>query len=64
MEDLKFSQGYNAMQPVESEMTFRRNILPTSSGSKNKPSMKLIWSSYQAKTSTVMLEETFVQNFR
>jgi hypothetical protein len=29
--------GYNAVQPVESEPTFRKNISPPSSGS-NKPS--------------------------
>jgi hypothetical protein len=29
--------GNNAMQSVESQPTFRRNILPPSSGSKNKP---------------------------
>jgi hypothetical protein len=32
--------GYNAMQPVENQTTFRRNISPASSGSKNKPSKK------------------------
>jgi hypothetical protein len=32
--------GYNAVQSVESQPTFRRNLLPPSSGSKNKPSKK------------------------
>jgi hypothetical protein len=29
--------GHNAVQSVESEPTFRRNMLPPSAGSKNKP---------------------------
>jgi hypothetical protein len=32
--------GYNAMQSVESEPKFRRNMSPPSSWSKNKPSKK------------------------
>jgi hypothetical protein len=35
--------GYNAVQSVESQPTFRRNISPPSSGSTNRPSMKLSW---------------------
>jgi hypothetical protein len=35
--------GYNAVWPVESQPTFRRNLSPLSSGSKNKPSKKLAW---------------------
>jgi hypothetical protein len=31
---------YNAVQSIESQPTFRRNISPPSSGSKNKPSKK------------------------
>jgi hypothetical protein len=32
--------GYNAAYSVESQMTFRRNMSSSSSGSKNKPSKK------------------------
>jgi hypothetical protein len=32
--------GYNAVYSVESQLMFRRNIAPPSSGSKNKPSKK------------------------
>jgi hypothetical protein len=32
--------GYNTVWFVQSQLTFRRNMPPTSSGSKNKPSMK------------------------
>jgi hypothetical protein len=32
--------GYNAVYSVEEEPTFRKNISPPSSGSKNKPSEK------------------------
>jgi hypothetical protein len=35
---------YNAMQSVEKEPMFRRNISPSSSGSKSKPSKKPVWS--------------------
>jgi hypothetical protein len=33
--------GYNAVQFVESQLTFRRNMSPPLSGSKNKPRKKL-----------------------
>jgi hypothetical protein len=33
-----YLMGYNALQSVESQLTFRRNMLPSSSGSKNKSS--------------------------
>jgi hypothetical protein len=36
--------GYNAVQCVESQLTFRRNISPSSSGSNNKSSKKREWS--------------------
>jgi hypothetical protein len=32
--------GYNAVQSVESQQTFRRNVSPPSSGSKDKASKK------------------------
>jgi hypothetical protein len=35
--------GYNAVRSVESQPTFRRNMLPPSSWSKYKPSKKLAW---------------------
>jgi hypothetical protein len=35
--------GYNTMKSVESQATFRRNISPPSSRSKNKPSKKQAW---------------------
>jgi hypothetical protein len=37
--------GYNAVQSVESQLTFRRNMSLPSSGSKNNPSKKPVWSS-------------------
>jgi hypothetical protein len=43
LQELRFSQrwyllGYNAVQPVEIQQTFRKKISPTFSGSKNSPS--------------------------
>jgi hypothetical protein len=35
--------GYNAVQSVDSQPTFRRNISPPSSGPKHKPSKKATW---------------------
>jgi hypothetical protein len=44
MNDFVFEEyyvlGYNAVQFVESQLTFRRNISPPSSGSKHKPRKK------------------------
>jgi hypothetical protein len=41
--------GYNAVQSVESQLTFRRNLSLTSSGSKGKPSKKPTWSTQQTE---------------
>jgi hypothetical protein len=36
--------GYSGVQSIESQLTFRSNMLRPSSGPKNKPSKKLAWS--------------------
>jgi hypothetical protein len=51
--------GYNAMHSVESQPTFRRNMSPPSSGSKNKPSNKIsVKAGWLAYFSTLLLEVT------
>jgi hypothetical protein len=47
--------AYNAMYCSESQPTVQRNILPASSGSKNKPSMKPTLSRQLALSAGLML---------
>jgi hypothetical protein len=46
--------GYNAMQSVESQQTFRRNMSPPSSGSKNKPSKKTEWKHVESRIRLIL----------
>jgi hypothetical protein len=55
--------GYNAMYRTESQPTFRRNMSPPSSGSKNKPSKNLLATFFMLVTfltssSTLNMEAT------
>jgi hypothetical protein len=50
--------GYDAVQSVESQLTFRRNIFPSSSGLESKPSKKTFMK--QAESNATCTSETSV----
>jgi hypothetical protein len=50
--------GYNAVYSIESQPTFRKNMSPPSSGSKNKQSKKLVWK-YVASRNSAPLDTWF-----
>jgi hypothetical protein len=46
--------GYNAVQSVKCQPTFRRNISPPSSGSKNKLSKKAAWKQVASRARLIL----------